>query len=254
MGSRRVWPRSLSASEVGGSGQTVAVSGSTIAVATSTGVSVYVRHGSAWVPEKTLPIPGTVVPAMALSGSTLVVSGAVGVLVFSRRGTSWSRQATLTAPHGDQGGLYGASVAVSGSRIVIGNFPQESSGGGAPVAYLYARSGSAWTLQATLAIPRAAIGIGDLGGAVAVSGSTVVVTPGPEPGYPFDAYVFIRSAAGCRQAMILGSRPGSQYFGWSVAVSGTTIMIGAPGIGTNGAKSAVYMFTRRQQRPAMTAS
>ncbi|HYF65652.1 MAG TPA: FG-GAP repeat protein [Herpetosiphonaceae bacterium] len=99
------------------------------------------------------------------------------------------------------------------------------------------------------------------GSAVSISGDTLVVgAPGTLIGSPEiigngAAYVFVRDGDGwTRQADLQASNPGIyDYFGTSVAISGDTIVVGAPGEAGDGSGSAdnsvegagaAYVFTR----------
>jgi hypothetical protein len=130
--------------------------------------------------------------AVAISGSTAVV-GAPGkssntgaAYVFVRSGTAWSEQAKLTDPHGVANDDFGASVAISGSTALVGASGKNS---GTGAAYAFARSGTAWSRQATLKASDGAAG-NNFGASVAISSSTAVI------GAPFKnsttgaAYVF----------------------------------------------------------------
>ena len=114
---------------------------------------------------------------MAISGSTAVV-GARGknsftgaAYVFARSGTTWSQQAKLTAADAAANDNFGYSVAISGSTAVVGA-PVKNSETGA--AYVFVRSGTAWSQQAELTASDAAAN-DRFGWSVAISGSTVVV-------------------------------------------------------------------------------
>src|SRR5829696_7220646 len=89
----------------------------------------------------------------------------------------------------------------------------------------------------------------ELGWSVAVSGDTIVV------GAPFhgrgEALVYVRPAGGWsgarKPSATLTAPPGAERFGWSVAISGRTIVVGAPGhfqeAGIHPAGNA-YVFVR----------
>lgn len=85
---------------------------------------------------------------LAISGSTAVVGAASknsltgAVYVFTRTASTWSQQAELTASDGVAGDYFGTSVAISGSTVVVGAYGKNS---GAGAAYVFGRSGTAWT-------------------------------------------------------------------------------------------------------------
>ena len=93
---------------------------------------------------------------------------------------------------------------------------------------MFVRSGTAWSQQAKLTAADAAAG-DQFGYSVAVSGSIAVVGAALKNSNTGAAYVFVRSGTTWpQQAELTASdaAPGD-VFGWSVAVSGTTAVVGA---------------------------
>jgi hypothetical protein len=251
--------------------------------------------------------------SVAVSGDTVVVgapeedSSTVGVnsvplegasdsgaaYVFVRSGGVWSQQAYLKPPvvgttRAGAGYEFGWSVAISGDTVAVGAYDEASSttginsspnelAPGAGAAYVFARSGGAWSQQAYL--KPAAVGTSQandhFGAAIAVSGDTVVVgafledssstginsTPNEAAGGAGAAYVYARSAGvWSQQAYLKPAAVGPQgqagdFFGASVTVSGDTVAVGAnhessSTLGINstpneaaGSSGAVYVFT-----------
>ncbi len=207
--------------------------------------------------------------------------------VFVRSGGTWTQQAYLKASNTDARDWFGSAVAISGDTIVVGA-PQEDSaaigiGGDAAddtsedagAAYVFVRSGTTWTQQAYLKASNT--GAGDyFGTSVGISGDTIVVGARYEDspasgidGFQGDdqilfqgsgaTYVFVRSGtAWTQQAYIKASNPGwGDMFGWSLAVSGDTVVVGAlhedsGALGVNGVQAdetgrdsgAAYVFVR----------
>jgi len=124
------------------------------------------------------------------------------------------------------GDHFGASVAISGSTAVVGAFNKNSATG---AAYVFARSGTAWSQQAELTAADGAPG-DNFGNAIAISGSTAVIGAPGENSYTGAAYVFTRSGTIWSQQAKLTASDAAQYghFGWSVAISGSTAIVGAP--------------------------
>ncbi len=215
----------------------------------------------------------------------LAISGAA--YVFVRSGTTWSQQAYLKASNTDLWDGFGHSVSVSGDTVVIGAFGEASNATGvngnqadnstlgSGAAYVFVRNGTTWNQQAYLKASNT--GTRDYFGlAVAVSGDTVVVgayqedsnstgvnsTPNDTGDLDFNsgaAYVFVRSGTTwSQQAYLKASNTGTQdYFGYSVAISGDTVVVGAyqedsnaTGVNSNQADNtaadagAVYVFAR----------
>jgi hypothetical protein len=176
--------------------------------------------------------------------------------VFVRSGKDWSQQAYLKASNTGQHDFFGESVAVSGDTVVVGASYEASNGTGvngnqadnsassAGAAYVFVRSGTGWTQQAYLKASNA--GATDFfGESVSVSGDTVVVGAREEASNATGvngrqgnnralsagaAYVFVRSGTDwTQQAYLKASNTGvGDRFGGSVAVSGDTVVVGAP--------------------------
>ena len=99
-------------------------------------------------------------------------------------------------------------------------------------AYVFVRSGGVWSQQQKLLASDAA-SVDQFGFSVAISGETVVVgapsggTAGLRQG---SAYVFVRSGGvWSQQHKLLASDAASfDRFGYSVAISGETVVVGAP--------------------------
>ncbi len=191
---------------------------------------------------------------------------AVG-LTFPVPATAATEQAKLTASDGSASDRLGISVAVSGDTAVAGA-PREGPG---PLptehgaAYVFTRSAGTWTEQAKLTASDA-MPFDKLGFSVAVSGDTVVAGAPRDPGDPTEpgaAYVFTRTAETWSQQAKLTASDGAvgNQFGYSVAVSGDTLVVGAvtDDVGGNIRQGSAYVYTRTggtwtQQGPKITAA
>ena len=179
--------------------------------------------------------------SVAISGDTLVV-GAHGdndngtnsgsAYIFTRSGTlAWTQQAKLTASDGAADDEFGGSVAISGDTVVVGAVWNDDNGTDSGSAYIFTRSGTAWTEQAKLT---ASDGAADdnFGNSVAISGDTVVVGAWHDDDNGTDsgsAYIYTRSGtAWTEQAKLMASDGAADdEFGDSVAISGDTVVVGA---------------------------
>ncbi|MCA8944076.1 MAG: FG-GAP repeat protein [Planctomycetes bacterium] len=178
-----------------------------------------------------------------------------GAYVFVRSGADWSQEAYLKPSNTGANDRFGHSVSIAGDTIVVGS-PFESSGAtgvngielddsatSSGAVYVFVRSGTVWTQQAYLKASNTGVGDG-FGYSVSISGDTIVV------GSPFErssatgidgdgsdnaalqsgaAYVFVRSGTvWTQQAYVKASNTGDfDSFGYSVAISGDTIVVGA---------------------------
>ncbi len=232
--------------------------------------------------------------AVALSGDTLVVgaywesNSATGVngnlnngtagssgaaYVFTRSGGTWTQQAYLKASNTEATDWFGRSVAISGDTIVIGA-PNESSAAtgvngdqtsnaahGSGAAYVFTRSGGTWTQQAYLKAGNTS-SFSSFGTSVAISGDTIVAGATSDWDATTSAgaaYVFTRSGSTWTQEALLkaSNAAAGDSFGTCVAVSGNTVVVGAPaedssssGVNGNQADNSLittgagYVFTR----------
>jgi hypothetical protein len=174
-------------------------------------------------------------------------------------------QQKLTAPDGVAGDLFGVVVAVWGDTAVMG---ADNATVGANVrqgaAYVFVRSGTAWTFQGKLTASDGAVD-DHFGNAVAVYGDTVVVGASADTVaghvYQGSAYVFTLSGTTwSQQAKLTGDDATSaSNFGRAVAVYGDTVVAGAGGDDAAAANAgAAYVFTRSgatwSQQAKLTAS
>ncbi len=169
--------------------------------------------------------------------------------VFTRSGTTWTQEAKLTAGDGAAGDFFGNSVALDVNTAILGAVGDTSDQGS---AYVFTRIGTAWMQQAKLAAVDGAT-YSQFGWSVAVDGDTALVAAYAEKvGANIDqgsAYVFTRSGSTWTQLAKLtaGDGAASDVFGRSVALSSTTVLVGAPNVDGlppygNPDEGAAYVF------------
>jgi hypothetical protein len=232
-------------------GNSVAISGSTAVIGAPAhdddagAAYVFVHNNGAWSLQQELT-PSHVSnfgQAVAVSGTTAVIGANNAAYVFVQSSGTWSLQQELTESDEDTSDNFGSSVAVSGTTAVIGAYGKDIAHPGQGAAYVYVQSNDTWSLQKELTASDAASD-GEFGYAVAVSGTTVVIGA---PDQPFEgnlyqgaAYVFVQSNGIWTQQAELTAVDGRAYdiFGNSVAVNGTTAVVGATYIG------AAYVFVQ----------
>ena len=182
---------------------------------------------------------------MAIYGSTVVVGAPAtnsytgAAYVFVRSNGTGSQQAELTASDAAPDVSFGYSVAIYGLTAIVGEPSIERGLGGA--AYVFVRSGSTWSQQAELTPSDSAYG-DEFGWSVAIHGTTAVVGADQAAGAAGAAYVFVRSSGTWPQrAKLTAPDPAANdSFGYSVAIYGSTAVIGAPGENSN--TGAAYVF------------
>ena len=167
--------------------------------------------------------------------------------VFRRIGTSWLQEAKLAGRDTAARDDLGNSVALDGDTLVAGAIGDDVFGLRSGSAYVFQRRNSGWTQQAELAAGNIAAG-DEFGAAVSASGETVVI--GSPWGDEADmdsgaAYVFEHNGATWTQKAGLGATDihfGDEV-GFSVALDGDTVVIGAIGNDDAGLSSgSVHMY------------
>jgi YVTN family beta-propeller protein len=193
--------------------------------------------------------------SVAISGNTAVVGAWHAAIngnplqgaayVFEYANGQWSEQAKLTADDGVAFDDFGYAVSLSGDTAFICT-PYALNSTGA--IYVFNRSGTTWNQTQKLGASDGLEG-DNLGWSVSVDGDTALI------GAPFASvsgnyqqgatYVFARSGGTWSETQKLTANDGaaSQYFSFSVALNGTTAVVGAPDANGNSNDSgAAYVF------------
>lgn len=218
-------------------GTSVAISGDTVVVGgandwfSGEAAYVFVRSGSTWSEEARLVASdgGSLSHAVSISGDTAVFGdpdndesevSAGAVYVFARTGTIWSEEEKLLADDAAPSDNLGTSVSVSGDTVVavspVDDNPSHPNPGS---VYVFVRTnGTVWSRQAEIPASYAL--------AVSLSGDIAVAGAAPS-GLVGSVYVFMRSGTTWSQVADFDGQLGEQ-FGYSVSVSGPTVVVGAP--------------------------
>ena len=257
-------------------GYSVAVSGDRIVVGayldddsgTSSGSAYLFESDGAggWSQTKLLAADGAAGrgfgSSVAIAGDRIVVgasgdddngSGSGSAYVFEPDGAGGWSQTKLLASDGagsgdfDIGDRFGSSVAIAGDRVVVGAFGDNDNGRDSGSAYVFEADGAGgWSETKLLASDGAVSHF--FGESVAIAGDRIVV------GAPFaddngsnsgSAYVFEPDGAGgwSETKLLASDGAASDIFGYSVAISGDRVVIGAPLDDDNGSDSgSAYVF------------
>jgi hypothetical protein len=184
--------------------------------------------------------------AVAFQGDTAIV-GAYGATVnnfayqgtpyvFTRSNGTWSQAQKLAPDDGTDFNYFGYSVALDGTTAFIG---ADLLG----AVYVFQQSGGTWSQ--TQKLTASDEGLSDVFGySVLVEGSTAFVGAYGNNGFQGAVYVFTESGGTWTETQKLTADDGisNAYFGYSIAVSGTTLIVGAWGDGDN-MQGAAYAFT-----------
>ena len=182
--------------------------------------------------------------AVAVSGTTAIVGApdhakdAGRMYMFTNTAAGWKQAAELKGSDTVADNGFGVSVAISGTTAIVGA-PGFSKAAGR--AYVFAKTGDVWT-QATELKGSDTVASDDFGYTVAISNATAIAGA---PGFSKAAgraYVFTSTATGWKQAVKLkgSDTVAADYFGYSVAISGTTAIVGADGHAKSAGRAYVF--------------
>ena len=166
------------------------------------------------------------------------------VYVFEKNGEQYQLRQTLTPSDASGSFQFGATVAIEGETIIVGDPGDESSEG---AVFVFSRSGGVWSesakLTATTPAPQS-----NFGSSVDIDNSTIVI------GAQNDAEAGFQSGAVYIATLVNGewtvtqklqsSQPHSEaHFGTSVSIQGNTLVVGAvDGRQDSLTRSAAYVF------------
>lgn len=196
--------------------------------------------------------------SVAIDGDTILIgahldddagSASGAAYVFTRSGATWTQQQKLVAADAASEDRFGFALDIDADTIVVGARDDDDAGISSGAAYVFRRDAGTWAEEAKLTASDGAE-LDFFGRTVAVSGDTVAVgahqddDAGTNSG---SAYVFTRSGTIWTEEEKLVATDGAagDQFGYSVDVSGNTLVVGAYGDADAGAETgAVYVFQR----------
>ena len=203
-------------------------------------VHIYRKNGSTWTLEDTLE--PTVAGNHANFGSNMALGNGVlavgaystphptsygAVYLYQLVGQQWVERQVINGTYFRN--TLGESLSLSGDLLFISGIQEANPDTG--IGYIYRYNGLSWTLEDTV-IPSGATEFD--GFAVAIAGDLAVVGARHE-GCDSDnqcgaAYLFQNSGGSWTEiAKLRGAMAPSGHYGWSVAIDGHRIFVGAPG-------------------------
>ena len=233
-------------------------------------VYVYVRSYFAWsLQQKIVASDGAKDDhfgvSVALLGDTLVVganqdddNGAQSgsVYIFVRSGTTWTQQQKILANDGAMSDYFGSSVALTGNTLVVGAHRDDDKGIYSGSVYVYSslNSASSWSFQQKL-VPDGKLSDHDhFGESIDLAGDILVVGAHGDDDKGLGSgsvYVFVRSGGTWEKKQKLVAEidgADGDSFGYSVALSSETIVVGAHMDDDKGSESgSVYIFVRSDE-------
>ncbi len=176
-------------------------------------------------------IDGDVAVVGAFQSSHSGLDTAGSAYVFEQVDGSWEETQKLVASDAANHDQFGASVSVSGSRIVIGARLKDGEFENTGAAYVFHRDGEVWVEEQTLGAPDAADG-DEFGWEVDIEGDVVVCSAIADDDSGDDSgsvHVFRRTDTTWTHEAKLVASDGSagDHFGSHVAISTSVIAVGA---------------------------
>ncbi|MGB1296080.1 MAG: hypothetical protein ACPG6V_11420 [Flavobacteriales bacterium] len=176
--------------------------------------------------------------------------------IYHNDGSGWVVEQQIFPPSASNNDLFGTSTQISGdgSTVVVGAIHANTKG----EAYVYTRTGTTWTLQATLT-PPVSENVREFGiTSITPDGNTIVIGAysGTLASIPGKGFVYKRTGTSWSQTQILNSgTSGADDFGSSVRISadGNVLVIGAQYQSTMGA-AYIYTFDSQNQNWVQTQS
>jgi len=222
---------------------------------------IFYRSGTSWTEQEKITASDAQAgddfgSSVSISGDYAIVgasdedaggSDAGAAYIFVRSGTSWTQQAKINASDADDSDSFGNSICISGDYAVVGAVGEDAGGFRAGAAYVFNRSGETWVEQAkiTASEPQASDYFGQ---SVSISGDFVVVgaygkdTAGSAAG---TVYSYLRNGISWPEIsnMSASDAQASDYFGFSVSISGAYAIVGAYGEDDGGSiAGAAYIY------------
>lgn len=218
------------------------------------------------------------------SDGTRIVVGAYGAsaggfsiagkaYVFSRSGSNWTEETILTASDKAANYYFGFAVSIDsdGTRIVVGSiYAKSGTVSNAGKAYVFSRSDTTWTEEASMSEAANAAAYTNYGRTVMISGDGNRIIVGASNAAPGGvssagrAYIYSRSGTTWTEEAVLTASniSASAYFGRGTVITtdGSRVAVGSYGASPSATSmaGAVYVFSRSgtswTQEAILTAS
>ena len=231
---------------------------------------IYKREGTEWKQKRNrvrirmMPIDHDGATSFGvsvdISGETAVIGATGAVVGEGETGAAyvftqneppfWNQHTKLTAGDRQSGDQLGFAVAISGDEIIAGAPTHDAGGRASGAAYIFQQNEEAkWVESGKLSDGETAsedqFGTSvAISGNVAISGAQQADDVAPNAGA---AYIFERGGTLWLQRgkLIADDGKAGDLFGNTVAISGETVLVGAPGVDEAGPEAgAAYVFVR----------
>jgi hypothetical protein len=219
---------------------------------------VFIRTGTTWTQQAILLTSDGAAGDQfgyfaSLDGNTALIgapaddSSRGSAYVFTRTGTTWTQQQKLLASDGAAGDNFGTFNTLSGDTAFIGAPFDDDNGTNSGSAYVFTRTGTTWTQQQKLLASDGAKGDQFSYYGISLDGDTAIIGANHDDDMGANsgsAYVFTRTGTTWTQQQKLLASDGAagDDFGFNIALSGNTALIGADG--NDNTSGSAYVFTK----------
>jgi uncharacterized delta-60 repeat protein len=224
---------------------------------------IYEWNGTAWLQTAKLLASDGVLGdqfgwSVSISGDKAIVGAYLdddlgtssgSAYIYEWNGSAWLQTAKLLASDGAESDQFGGSVSISGDKAIVGaNLDDNLGGADAGSAYIYEWNGVSWLQTAKILASDGAVS-DFFGRSVSISGDKAIIgayldnnVGGSDAG---SAYIYEWNGSAWLQTAKLLASDGaaSDYFGWSVSISGDKAIVGAyldDDLGTSSGSAYIY--------------
>lgn len=207
-------------------GSQVSLSGNTLIVRDTPSGSwgaayIFARNGGVWSQQARIASAGNLVKFVAVSNDTAIIANGDRAQVFVRSSDTWNQEAEFDLGLGPS--LDVRSLAFEGDTLIFGSLER---------CRVFARTAGVWN-QVSDFWPGQQVAFEHLGTSLALDGARALVgTADPSSFSHGDGFVYsFREAGGVwaeEARATIGDPPSNIRFGESVALSGDTLLVGAP--------------------------
>jgi uncharacterized repeat protein (TIGR02543 family) len=193
--------------------------------------------------------------SVAISGDTAIV-GAFGddtnsgsAYIFHKGTSGWDTGTKIVAADGAASDYFGLSVAISGETAIVGASYDDINGVNTGSAYIFHKETDENWDTGTKIVASDGAAVDRFGYSVAISGETAIVGAYEDDDNGWasgSAYLYHKESAGWDTGTKILASDGTDYdcFGFKVAISGETAIVGAYSDDHNGANSgSAYYYT-----------
>jgi len=224
---------------------------------------IFIRSGGTWTQQGSKLVGSSSIGAaqqgrsvsLSADGNTAIVGGyqdnsnAGAAWIYSRSGSVWTQQGSKLVGTGNTGNAnqgYAVSLSADGNTAIVGGLADNSFLG---AAWVYTRSGGAWTQQGSKLAGTSGVGASLQGSSVSLSadGNTAILGGYGDNSTVGATWVFTRSGSAWAQQgskLVATDGMGAPEQGLSVSLSadGNTAVVG--GINDNSGLGAAWIYTR----------